>query len=153
MLRTLTSMGLCLAALGALSPGCGTPPVPVEGTLDIPGLDVEFADIGGVHTFGGTSCPQPVGSILITNVGTADVTLEVSETSAQLDLFEIDATGGSTPWATRTLTPDESAEIAVRFNCSATTDISTNIVVSATPTGGTAATDSIPFALDVQGAP
>lgn len=139
--------------LGAAAPGCGAPPPPVVGDFDLGDLHVEYSGIGGVHSYGSSSCPQPVGSILVTNGGAAAIALDVTESSSQLEIWEVDDLGLTTPWVPRDVAPGETVELVVRFNCSATTDVSTDITVSATPAGGATQSDTIPISLDIQGAP
>ena len=120
-----------------------------------PGGDmrVVYSSLGGVHTYGGTTCPQPVGTFVITNDGTGPVTANVSETLSQLDVLLYDPeTDSEVPWTPQELAAGASIEVHLRFNCSSTSDISTTVTVSATAAGAPDS-ESIAFSLDVQGAP
>lgn len=155
MTRWLSMLGLAIALVaGSADTGCGGGSPPPQGGMTTVGdLRVVYASLGGVHTFGSTSCPQPVGTFVITNDGAAPVTVDVTETSGQLDVFLYDPeTDSEIPWTGQELAPGASLEVHLRFNCSSTADIATMITVSATDASG-AETESISFSLDVQGAP
>jgi hypothetical protein len=130
------------AALGA--PGCGSPTPGAMGTVDVGDVTVEYGDLGGAHIFGSSPCPQPVGTMLITNGNDVTVTITVTTPSSQLTLTN----GGPV-----TLGPGESVEVLIDFNCSATTDITTELTITSTPEDGGPSTGTIPFSLDIQGAP
>lgn len=144
MIRSLALVTLTLVAIAHA--GCGGTPPGTGGELTVGEVDVEYADIGGGHIYMTTGCPQPVGTILITNPagGDVDVTVQVRSSASQL-YFE---NGGPT-----VLAPGESVEVSVYFNCSSTADIATDLVIGVTPAdSGTETTGTIPFTLDVQGA-
>jgi hypothetical protein len=155
MLRTSLGSIVCGLVLGAAAAGCGVAPVTTgaSGMLALADVLVDYTGVGGVHHYGSTDCPQQVGSLVIHNTATVDMMLVVGETSSQLDLFEVGETGSETPWEPRTIGPDEVIEIVIRFNCSSTTDIATSITLGAGPLTGSEYTDTLPIALDVQGAP
>lgn len=145
------AIGLVLAWGAA---GCGNPATPNTDHDVLASIDVEWMNLGGAHHYGETTCPQNVGSILLTNTGTVTTSVDVTETASQLRLLRVDASGGATPFTGPvTLAAGESFELRVEFDCSMTVDIATNIHVTATPMGGTADSLDIPFALDIQGAP
>lgn len=144
-------VGLALASGAA---GCGTPAVPVNDHDVVASVDVEWSNLGGAHHYGESSCPQNVGSILLTNTGTVATSVDVTETASQLHLLRVASSGSASPFTGPvTLAPGESLELRVEFDCTMTVDIATNIHVTATPTGGTADSLDIPFMLDIQGAP
>ena len=155
MTRWLTILGIALAAVaGITDTGCGggTPP-PQGGMTTVGDVQVVYESLGGVHSYGSTSCPQPVGTFVMTNDGTAPVTVDVTETSSQLDVFLYDSsTDSEVPWTAQELAPGATVEVHLRFNCSDTADISTTIMVRATDASG-AQSQSIAFDLDIQGAP
>lgn len=142
MLRTVPLVASFVLAFAHA--GCGGPPPGDMGSVAVGDVVFEYGDLGGAHVYGSSPCPQPVGSILVTNTGSAPVTVEVRTSSTQL-YFE-----GGGPVA---VGPGESIEVLVNFNCSSTADISTTLTVAVTPDGGTESTGTIPFALDIQGAP
>jgi len=155
MTRWLLILGIALAAIGgAANTGCGggSPP-PAGGMTTVGDLQVVYSSLGGVHTYGSTSCPQPVGTFVITNDGTGPVTVDVSETLSQLDVLLYNPeTDDEVPWTAQELAAGASIEVHLRFNCSSTTDISTTVTVSATAAGAPDS-ESIAFSLDIQGAP
>ncbi len=155
MTRWLLIVGIALAVVvGVADTGCGggSPP-PAGGMTTVGDLRVVYSSLGGVHTYGGTTCPQPVGTFVITNDGTGPVTANVSETLSQLDVLLYDPeTDSEVPWTPQELAAGASIEVHLRFNCSSTSDISTTVTVSATAAGAPDS-ESIAFSLDVQGAP
>lgn len=142
MIRTTTLTSLVLVCFAQM--GCGGLPPGSSGEGSVATITYEYADLGGAHVFMSSPCPQPVGTILITNGGDVATTVAVRSSSTQL-YFE---NGGPIR-----LEPGETIEVSVFFNCSSTADISTELVIGATPTDtGVEETDAIPFMLDIQGA-
>lgn len=138
-------------ALASVSPGCGNPTVTSDsGPIVLDDIQGEYVDLGGTHTVGTTECPQDVGEITLTNTGTTDMELDVTEPTAQIDLY-VAVDGTTLPWEPTILSGSETIDIEVRFNCSATTDISTEILFEAGPPGATPLEETLPFTLDVVG--
>jgi len=155
MTRWLLVVGIALAVVvGAADTGCGggSPP-PAGGMTTVGDVRVVYSSLGGVHTYGGTTCPQPVGTFVMTNDGSGPVTVDVTETLSQLEVLLYDpATDSEVPWTPQVLAAGASIEVHLRFNCSSTSDISTTVMVSGTD-GGAPASRRIALSVDVQGAP
>lgn len=149
----LTILGIALAAVaGIADTGCGLPP-PRDGMTTVGVVRVVYENLGGFHTYGSTSRPQLVGTFVMTNDGTAPVTVDVTATSSRLDVFLCDpSTRSEVPWTAQELASGASVEVHLRYNCSDTADISTTIMVRATDASG-AQSQSISFDLDIQGTP
>lgn len=155
MNRWLLVLGIALSAVvGLADTGCGGGSPPPQGGMTTVGdVRVVYSSLGGVHTYGSTTCPQPVGTFVMTNDGSGPVTVDVTETSAQLDVLLYDPeTDTEVPWTPQEIASGASIEVHLRFNCSSTSDISTTVMVSATAAGAPDS-ESIAFSLDVQGAP
>lgn len=143
MVRIAVALALLVTAI--VAPGCGSPtPVGASGSVEAGEVTVDYEDVGGAHVFMTSPCPQPVGSMLLTNTGSGPVTVQVTTPSSQLSL-----TGGGPI----ELAMGETAVVEIDFNCSNTADIATEITITVTDAGGSASTATVPFALDVQGAP
>jgi hypothetical protein len=130
MTRWLSILGVALAVMAwTTDTGCGGGSPPPQGGMTTVGdVQVVYNSLGGVHTYGSTSCPQPVGTFVMTNDGSGPVTVDVTETSGQLDVFLYDPeTDSEIPWTPQELPAGASVEVHLRFNCSSTTDIATKI--------------------------
>ena len=152
MNRTVFITLALLWLLSAAIAGCGSG-VTRGGDETLGDLDVTYDDLGGVHHFGDSPCPQPVGSFVLTNAGTIDILVDMTQTSSQVDLSVVAADGSRTPWVPTTLARGAQLEVQVFFNCSSTSDVHTDITVHATPTGGTEGTFAVPFDLVIEGEP
>jgi uncharacterized protein YjdB len=82
------------------------------------------------HTVGGTSCPQIIGNVTVTNTHTAAVTWLAGSDHSALSVSGVVAPGG-------TLSPGGSSSFSVRFTCSQTQSFTGTVTVTATSGGVT----------------
>jgi hypothetical protein len=105
---------------------------------------IAFEQLDLVHTFGGTACPQPLGTIVVTNDATTPLstTLEVLDPGVAVELSSgsLDVPAGG------------SGTYTIVFTCMSTDDIDTMLALTIT-LDGRSGEFQIPLKLDVQGAP